>query len=194
MGHAHFLSDLVGRPKSDAADILRQNVWIGAEGLDGLFSICLVNPHCPAGAHAIGMEKDHDLANNLLFGPRGFDAPPAFRTDAPDFLQPSGTVFDDLKNLLSELLDEFACVSRSNPLDHAAGQVLFDALPGGRSSAPQQVSPKLKSKLPVLDPPPFGRKPFAGIDRRQRSDHCHRLAMASRFDLDDGEAILLVKE
>jgi len=194
MGHAHLLGDLVRRSKSNAADVLRQDVRIGAQCLDGLFSISFVDPHRPAGAYAIGMQKDHDLANDLLFGPGGFDAAPAFRTDALDFLKPSGAVFDDLKNLFTELRDEFAGVGRANPLDHAAGQVLFDALPCGWGCAAEQVGPKLKPKLPVLNPSPFGRKPFAGIDRRQRSNHCHRLAMASRFDLDDGEAILLVEE
>src|SRR6516162_5114100 len=76
---SYLLRDLVGSTEADAVDVLGQGVWVGAHLGDGIFAVGLVNTHGPAGTHAVGMEKDHNLTNYFLLGPGFLDAMTSLR-------------------------------------------------------------------------------------------------------------------
>src|SRR5881275_745369 len=98
------------------------------------------------------MEKDHDLANDLLLGPGIFDALAAHGADAIDIFEAAGFILDDIENPLAEFVDELLGVSRPNAFDHATAQVFFDAFASGRRGGLEQVRLELESKLAVAHP------------------------------------------
>ena len=79
--------DRVRRLEADAADVLRKPVRIFRHELHGIVAVGLVDAHRPRSADAMRMQKDHDLAHDLLFGPGGDDALGATRADAVDLAQ-----------------------------------------------------------------------------------------------------------
>src|SRR5262249_29850441 len=100
--HTHLLRDLVGGLEADAVNLLRQEIGIGPDLFDGGFAVSLVNADRAAGAYAVGVEEDHDLADDLLFRPGFLDAAAPLRADAFDVLQSPRFVFDDVGDLLAE--------------------------------------------------------------------------------------------
>src|SRR6185436_553236 len=71
MRNPDALGDLVSRLETDAVDFVREQIRVCANALDRIFAIGFVDAHCPAGADSVRVEKDHDLANDLLVGPCG---------------------------------------------------------------------------------------------------------------------------
>jgi hypothetical protein len=138
------------------------------------------------------MKKDHDLAHDLLHGPRRFNLASALRTNAFNLLQPARTIFDDIENLFAKLCDQFRRVNRADASDQAAAEVLLDPFVRGRGCAPHQFRAELPAKLTVVNPATFCRQPFAGIGGGKRSDNRNELAMAFGFDPKDGKAVFVV--
>ena len=159
-----LLCDLVGGPEADAVNVLGQRVGIGLNLLDCALTVGFVDAHRPAGAHAVAVQKNHDLADDLLFRPRILYPLPAFRADAIQFLQPRRLGFDHVENLLAELMHQLLGVDRADALDHAAAQIFLDALLGCRRGAGEHLGPELKAELPVLYPAAFRRHPLPGAD------------------------------
>ena len=153
---ADFLRDPVGGLEADAADASGQRVGVGLDALDGGVAVSLVGMHRPARAHAVGVEEDHDVADDLLSGPGVLDALAALVADALHVLQAGGLVLDDVEDPLPELLDQLLGVNKTDALDHAAAQVFLDALLGGARGAVKHLAPELEAKLTVLDPAAFG--------------------------------------
>src|ERR687886_431019 len=65
--------DPVGRLEADALDVTREPVGVLGDDLHGPCAIDLVDPHGPAGADAMAVQEEHDLADDLLFGPAVLD-------------------------------------------------------------------------------------------------------------------------
>src|SRR5581483_3054071 len=140
----------------NASDVLRQDIGICAQSFYGAFAVGFVDPHRAARPDSMGMEENHDLADDFLFGPRRLDPPTPFRADTFDFLQPGGVVVDNIKNPLAEFSHQLAGVRRANPLNHSAGQVFFNPFARGRWCAPKQLGPELQPKLTILRPAALG--------------------------------------
>src|SRR5215472_2420481 len=85
--YADVLRDLICRLKTDAMNVFGQGVRIGADRVDGRFAVGLINPHCAASADAVRMQKDHDLADELLLRPGFLDALAAAWADTVHFLE-----------------------------------------------------------------------------------------------------------
>ncbi|MDB6112786.1 MAG: hypothetical protein JWR69_4536 [Pedosphaera sp.] len=84
--------------------------------------------------------------------------------------------------------------NRTNPLDHAAAQILLDAFLAGGRGGRQYLNPELLAELPVLHPLALGGDPFPGVGGGQGTDHRHQFPVALGLDLEPGEAVLLVEE
>jgi hypothetical protein len=69
---------LVRSHPENAVDVRSQEVRVAAHLLNGTLTVGLVDPHRPAAADAVGVQENHDLADDLLFGPCRFDLLPAF--------------------------------------------------------------------------------------------------------------------
>ena len=57
---------------------------------------------------------------------------PTYRPDAIDLPQPVGLSLDDIKDCLAERADQLLGVNRSDPSDHAGGEVALNADDRGR--------------------------------------------------------------
>ena len=60
--------------------------------------------------------------------------------------------------------------------------------------ARQKLGAELGPELPVLHPPALGRKPLARVDRWQRADHRHLVAVPFGVNLEHREPVLLIEE
>ena len=118
----------------------------------------------------------------------------ALWADAVHVLQAGGLLLDDVENLLAELLHQLLRVNGADALDHAAAQILLDALPGGGRGAVEHVGAELEAKLPVLDPAALGGHPLPGADRSQGADHGDQVAVPFGLHLEHRPAVLLVEE
>ena len=189
-----FPRDAVGGLEADAVDVARELVGVGADFLNRLLAVGLVDAHCPARARPVGVQEHHDLAHDLLFRPGGLDPAAAFGADLVHFLQPCAVVVDDVEDALAELRHEFFRQHGADALDHAAAQVFFDALAGGGLTGFEAVGAELEAVLRVAHPFAAGREPFAAVDRRQRAEHGHEVALAAHLHAQDGETVLFVEK
>src|SRR5262245_62096682 len=165
MRNPNFLGDLVRSPEADARDIFGEAVGVGADPFDGVFAVGLVDAHRPAGANAVGVQEDHDIANDFLLGPGLFDLQPAPWPDAFNILKSPGFLFNDVENFFTEFLHQLFGINRSDSFDHAAAQIFFDTFARRRGGAGERVGPKLPAELAVLNPPSLSSDPLPGADR-----------------------------
>src|SRR5881394_2863086 len=63
-------------------------------------SVGFVDAHRPASAHAVAVQKNHDLADDLLFRPRILDPLPALGANAVHILKAGRLRFDHVEDLL----------------------------------------------------------------------------------------------
>jgi hypothetical protein len=129
------------------------------------------------------VEKDHDVANDLLLGPGALDALTTLSADSINVYQPCRFLLDDVENLLAELRDQLLCVNVSDSFNHAASQIFLDAFLSCRRGAVEHHGLELESKLADLNPAAFGGYPFSGADRGERADFGHQVAVPLRFHL-----------
>ena len=188
------MGDLIGGLKPDAVDVPGQPVRVGADLLDGIVAIGLVDAHRAARADPVAVEEDHNLADYLLLRPRILDPPPAFGADAVHVLQPGGLLFDDVEYLLAELRHQLPGIHGADAFHHAAAQIFLDPFPGGGRGAVEHVGAELAAKLPVMDPVAFGRDPFPGAHRSQGANHGHQVAVSRSFHFEHGPTVLLIEE
>ena len=191
---AEALGDLVGGLESDAADVAGEAVRIGADDLDGLVAVGLVDADGAGGGDAVAVEEDHDLADGLLLIPRLLDALAALGADAVNFLEPGGGVLDDFEDPGSEAGDELSGVGRTDTLHEPGGEVSFDALGAVGRGDVEDVGLELASELTVLNPVPAGVDPFAGRHGRGAADDGDDVGVSADADLEDAESVLLVEE
>ena len=118
-GNAQSLRQRIRRLETNAMDVQRQAVWILADPDNRLTPIGLVNADGPSGPYPMGVEKDHDLANHFLCGPRLDDALLAFRANAVEVGQPFGCPLNDGKDLVLKRLDQFLGKVGADAFDHA---------------------------------------------------------------------------
>jgi hypothetical protein len=101
---------------------------------------------------------------------------------------------DDLEGPLLVDFDNPARQDRANALDHAAGQVLLDALDGGRRHGAKDLGLELLPVFLVDGPAPLRLQPLAGADFRQRADHGHQFAVSARLEAQHAETGFVVVE
>ena len=154
---ADLLRNLVGGFETNAGNVFRQAIRIASNLLNRVLAVGLVNPNRPARAYTIGVQKNHDVANDLLLRPCVFDAASSHRTNPLDILKPAGFFFDYVKNLFAKLRDQLFGVGRPDAFYHSAAKIFLNALLGRGSRILQQVRFELETELAVTHPVPFGR-------------------------------------
>ena len=105
-GHAHFHGHRVGRAKADASDVASEPIWVLGHHLNGVMAIGLENSHRARRSNAMGMQKHHDVANGLLFGPAGGDFSRAELSDPRHIPQLLGGRFDDFEGSSPERVND----------------------------------------------------------------------------------------
>src|SRR5204862_2026367 len=112
--------------EADPVDVLRQHVGIAPHLLDCLLAVGLEDSHCPAGADAVAVQEQHDLADLLCLLPRVRNPLPALGSDSIDSLQFGGSVLDHGENLGSEPPDQLLRENRPDPFHQPAAEVPLD--------------------------------------------------------------------
>ena len=74
------------------------------------------------------VQEDHDFPHDFLFGPCICDSFGSNCTNTGDFAEAFGFSFYDVKNFISEGLNQFFGIDRPNAPDHAGAKVFFDTL------------------------------------------------------------------
>jgi hypothetical protein len=138
------------------------------------------------------VQKDHDFAHGLLFGPGGEDAGRTDRPDAIDLAQPIRGGLDDVENLLAEDAHELLGVDRSYPTDHAGREVSFDAIGRSRGRGAQKPRFELLAVGAVVDPLARRHDPFASGNGCSMAHHRHDVTMPTRPSPQNAKTILSV--
>ncbi len=194
MRDADFLGNLIGGLEADAVDIAGEAIGIFANGFDGVLAVGFVDANGAAGADAVRVQENHDIANDFLLGPGIFDELAPHRADALNVLEAAGFRFDDVENLLAEFGDEFFGVDGADAFDHTAAEIFLDTFAGGGGRAAEEMGFELKTELAIADPAAFGGEPFAGADGGQGTDDGNFIPVVFRFYFKDGESVLFVEE
>src|ERR1019366_1962383 len=112
--------------EADPVDVFCQHVGIAPHLLDCLLAVGLEDAHCPASAHAMAMQEQHDFADLLRLLPCVRDSLPALGAYAIDGLQFGAPLLDPGDNLRSEPPDQLLREGRSDPFHQAAAEVPLD--------------------------------------------------------------------
>ena len=97
--------------------VLAEDVGIGADGFDGFVAVGFVNAHGAPGADSVGVEENHNVADEALFVPGLANLAAAHWSDAVDLFQQFGSVFDDVDDLLAEVFEQFLGVGGADAFD-----------------------------------------------------------------------------
>lgn len=192
--NADFLGDFIGGFESDAGDVASEKVRILADAFDGAFAVSFIDADGAGGADSMGMEKDHDFANDFLFSPGVFDAFAAAGPDAVDFFEALREVLDDAEDFLAKLLDELLSVFGSDPFNHAAAEIPLDAFAGGGRNRAEFLGAEFEAVVFVVDPVTLGGEPFAGSDGGEGTDDGNEIAATLGFDLENSKSGFITKE
>ena len=186
---AELHGDGVGGLEADAADIARQAIRVLGHDLDGVGAIGLENPHCPRRADAMAVQEDHDLADDLLFGPGIGDALGANLANPSHLAQPVRLGLDDIEYLLAERIDHLFGVDRPDAADHPGAEVFLDAVNRCRRRCAHEARLELLAMGVVVDP--FARRgdPLAGGDYRGVADDGDQFAVATGLDAKNTKAV-----
>jgi hypothetical protein len=121
----------------------------------------LKDSHRPAGAHAVAVQEQHDLADLLRLLPCVSNPLPALGADPVYRLQFGRATFDDGENVGSEVPHQLLRKDRADSLHEAAAEVPLDPLGCGRRHGLQSGGFELQPMFLVSDPPAFRRQPFS---------------------------------
>jgi TonB dependent receptor len=167
---------------------------IASHFLACLLTVGLEGSHCPAGAHAVAVQEQHDLADLLCLLPRMRDSFPALGADTIDRLQFGGSVLDHGQNVGSEPPDQLLRENRPDAFHQAAAEVSLDSLGGSGRHGLHHRRFELQPMLLVPDPPALRTQPFPCCHRRKRPDDRRLLPLPACFHPQDTEAAFVVVE
>jgi len=138
------------------------------------------------------VQKDHDLANDLLFGPGAGNAAGSNSADARDLTKALGFGFDRVEHLLAEGAHQLLGVDRSDASYHARSEVFLDAVKRRRLRSLQKLRLKLLTMRAIVDPFAGCRNPLAGGDDSRMPDHRDQFAVPTCLNPQDTKAAFLV--
>ncbi|MFM2006653.1 MAG: hypothetical protein RLZZ09_2308, partial [Pseudomonadota bacterium] len=129
--NSQALGQGIGGPEADTVDIQSQAIGVFRDSDNGFIAIGLVDAHRPQGAKTMRLQKHHDLADDLLFGPGTGDLLLTLGPDTLEFQQAFRGLFDDVKHRFAKGTHQFLGEVRTDALDHAGAEVFLDAFEGG---------------------------------------------------------------
>ena len=78
------------------------------------------------GSDPVAVKKDHDLADDFLFGPGVRDPFGSNDADPRHLAKPIGFSLDDVEDLFPERLDHLLRINGPNATDHPGAQIFLD--------------------------------------------------------------------
>jgi hypothetical protein len=184
--------DLIGSGKADAANVACEAIGIFRDQPNGIGTISLVDAHCARRADPVAVQKQHDLADHLLFGPAGDNALGTLWADPADLAQPAGLLGNDLEHRLAERAYKLLGIDGANAANHARAQILLDPLDRGRCRRFQERCPELDAMGTVVDPAPARLDKLTGRDHCCMTDHGDWIALPARLDPQYAETVLRI--
>src|ERR1044071_960917 len=153
-----------------------------------------VDPYGSRGSDAVAMEEQHDLADDLLFGPAGDDLSCTLGADAGHFAQTRRLLLDNFEHLLAEGTGELPGIDRADAADHAGAQVLLDALDRRRCRDLEERGPELHAVNAVVHPGAARLDKLAGRNGRGVTEYCYEVPLAARLHAQHAKPVLLIVE
>jgi len=114
--------------EANATNVARQAVRVFRHDLHGVGTVGLIDAHRPRRADAVAVQEDHDLADDLLFGPSIGDALGTYQANASHLAQALGLRLDRVEHLLAESSHKLFRIDRTNAADHPGAEVFLDAV------------------------------------------------------------------
>src|ERR1700730_9452217 len=125
---AELHGDGIGGLEADASNVARQAVRVFRHDLHGVGTVGLIDAHRPRRADAVTVQEDHDLADDLLFGPGIGDALGTYQANASHLAQALGLRLDRVEHLLTESAHKLFRIDWTNAADHPGAEVFLDAV------------------------------------------------------------------
>ena len=179
---AELLRHQVGGAEADAADVAGEAVGVLGDDLHGVGAVGLVDAHRSGGAHAVGVQEQHDLADHLLIRPAGDDAGGPLGSDPVTSRSRAGSCSIKFEHRRPERPHQLGGVDRADAADHARAEILLDALERGRRARLQEGGLELQAMGAVVDPSAAHLHPLAGCDRSGVPDDRDQVALPARLD------------
>src|SRR5207248_325647 len=102
---AELAGQLVGGGEADAPDVVGEAVGVGADDVERLVAVGLVDADGAGRAQAVRLKEDEDVAHRFLLLPALADLLDAAGPDAADVLQERRALIDDVERLGAEDAD-----------------------------------------------------------------------------------------
>ena len=123
-----LLGQGVGRDEAHALDVFGELVGIGADHVDGLRAVGLVDAGGQPDRDLVRLQEEHQVLDVLLLGPGADDDVQLLGGDARHLTQPLGSALDDVQRLLAEALHDALGRLGADALDQAGAKIATDAL------------------------------------------------------------------
>src|SRR5215813_9250880 len=179
---AELRRDLISSSEADAADVAGHAVWVFRNKPNSIGAVGLVDAHCARRADAIAVQKQHDLADDLLRSPAGNDPLRAFGADSGDLTQTPRLLLDDLEHGFAENAHELLRIDRADAADHAGAEIFLDPLDCRRCRGLKERGPELDAVSPIVDPGPARLDELAGRDYRGMAEDGDDITLTAGFD------------
>ena len=118
--------DRVGAFETDASDVPGKPIGVLGHDLHGVRAVGLEDANRPRSSYPVAVKEDHDLPDDLLFGPGVCDPLGSNHTDARHLAKPIGLGLDDVEDLLTEGPDDLLGVDRPDAADHPGAEIFLD--------------------------------------------------------------------
>ena len=186
--------DLVRTLEADAPDVAGKAIGVLRDDLHGIGAVGLEDPHGARGADTMAMQKQHDLADHLLFGPAVSNPQGALGSDAGDLLKTFRRLRDDVEHVHPKGLHQLAGVDRADALDHAGAEIALDAFQRGGRGGLEEGRLELQPMGTVVQPNARGLDELAGADGCRGTDHRDQIALTTHLDPQHAKAVVGVVE
>src|SRR5450830_44710 len=189
---AKLHGDSVGGLEANASNVARQAVRVFRHDLHGIRTVSLVDTDCSCRADPMAVQKDHDLAHDLLLSPGIGDAFGAHQANASHLAQPLRLGLDDIEYLLAKRIDHLFGVDRPDAADHSGTEIFLDAIDGRRRGCADEARFELLVMGVVIDPFAGYRNPLADRDDGSVTDDCDKIAMATGLCPQNTKAVIAI--
>jgi hypothetical protein len=126
MVDAELHCDRVGALETNPSDVSGKPIGVLGHHLHGVRAVGLEDANRPGGSDPVAVKEDHDLPDDLLFGPSVRDSLGPNHTDARHLPKAIGLGLDDVEDLLPEGLDHLLGVDRPDAADHPGAEIFLD--------------------------------------------------------------------
>ena len=138
------------------------------------------------------MEKEHDLADDLLVGPPRDDALCSQRANAGDLAQTLGRLLNDVEDRLAERARELGGVDRADAADHPGAEIFLDPLQSRRRGRLEKARAKLDPVCAIVRPCSGDLHELAGGDDGRVTDNGDEVSVTARLHADHAESVVEV--